>query len=298
MYGVRAQEGESCENMVRCVPRVYRFGSPSVTILAGAQAHLSVANETKVSVEHVSDNPAAGPADVPADRHERVPERPLSRALWAMATLLLIAGVALALLPEGFSLTQGAGLFTETVDPRALAYLDDLERQPIDSLPDNVMEYEVIALQAVPGVPQAAEAVYVPGDMKVSLATPIRLYANVEAFPTAAQAQGRASEILREHPASRRTELLGGVTPAEIGMTDTQSAWIAVWTRGQFCVYLKAFYDRPVPADGSAKEILDTHGLYVAHVVETFQRTGQKGAGAREMLEKAGLAPGVPAGGQ
>jgi hypothetical protein len=226
----------------------------------------------------------------PAPDRNRVPERRTSNLLWIIALLILIAAVVLALMPGGCSVGEGE-FFSEEVVPGGLAYLADLEKQPVESLPSNVFNYETIALQEMPGMPQAAEAVYKPWDMDIALATPVRIYSNVEAFPSGAQAEARKGELLEGYPVDQRDELLGGVTPAKIGLTSQTDAWIGCWTRGQFCVYVKVFFDRPVPADGSAKSILDPQGMYLSRLIDLYQRTGQQGVAARETLEEAGLAP-------
>ena len=237
-----------------------------------------------------------GSAAVADSEADGVPERRVSHILWFVALLVLVAALVLALLPNGCSVSEGEW-FTEETVPGALAFLDSLERQPVDSLPRDVFTYETIALQTVPNRPQSAEAIYVPYDMDVALATPVRVYSHVEAFASQAQAQGRVTEVLEQYPGSRRTEVLGGgVTPAEVGVTTNLDAWVAAWVRGQFCVYVRVSYDRPVPKDGRAERVLEEQGLYLSNAVDLYQRTGQQGVAARETLEKAGLAPEVPEG--
>lgn len=238
----------------------------------------------------------AGSAAVSDGDANGIPERGVSHILWFLALLILVAAIVLSLLPKGCGVSDGEW-FTEETVPGALAFLDALERQPVESLPRDIFMYETIALQPVPNQPQAAEAIYLPWDMDVALATPVRAYSHVEAFSSQAQAQARVADIIEEYPGSRRTELLGGgVTPAEVGVTANLDAWIAVWVRGQFCVYVRVFYDRPVPKDGRAERVLEEQGLYVSNAVDLYQRTGQQGVAARETLEKAGLAPDVPEG--
>jgi hypothetical protein len=240
-------------------------------------------------LDGASDSLQVDQSGYPLPDRSRVPERRTSNLLWIAALLILIAGVALALLPGGCSLGEGE-FFSEEAVPGGLAFLADLETQPVESLPTDVFNYETIALQEMPGMPQAAEAVYKPWDMDIALATPVRVYSNVEAFPSGAQAEARKGELLGGYPADQRDELLGGVTPAKIGLTSNTDAWIGCWTRGQFCVYVKVFFDRPVPADGSAKSILDPQGMYLSRLIDLYQRTGQQGVAARDTLEKAGLA--------
>jgi len=241
-------------------------------------------------VNGASDSLQVDQSGYPVPDRTRVPERRTSNILWLLALIVLCAAILLALLPGGCSV-GGEGFFREEVVPGAFAFLADLEKQPIESLPSDVFNYETIALQEIPTMPQAAEAVYKPWDMDISLATPVRIYANVEAFPSSAQAEARKTELLEGYPADRRDELLGGVTPAKVGMTNQMDAWIASWTHGQFCVYVKVFFDRPVPADGSAKSVLEPQGMYLSRLIDLYQRTGQQGVAARDTLEKAGLAP-------
>jgi hypothetical protein len=238
-------------------------------------------------------NTVTAPA-VPDARRDRVPERPFARALWAVGVLLALAAVVLGVLPEGATFAELRAMVTGEEptganDPRALSYLEDLERQPVDSLPGRIMEFETTVLQTVPATPQAAEAMYMPVDMKLTIETPVRIYTNVEAFPDAAAAATRAAELMDEYPVARRSELLGGVTLAEVGMKADDSALIVAWTRGQFCIFTKAVFDRVPPNDGSAERRLSSQGVYIAHAVELFQRTGEQGAGAREMIQKLGI---------
>lgn len=235
---------------------------------------------------------------VPESRRDRVPERVLARVLWACATLLILAAVVFGVLPEGTTLADLRAMVTGEEpmgvnDPRALSYLEDLERQPVDTLPGRIMEFETTVLQPVPARPQAAEAMYMPVDMKLTIETPVRVYANVEAFPDAASAAARVTELMEEYPVGRRSELLGGVTVGEVGMKADDSALIVAWSHGQFCVFTKGVFDRVPPRDGTAERRLSSQGVYVAHAVELFQRTGQQGAGARETIQKLGIAPSI-----
>ncbi len=219
---------------------------------------------------------------------QRVPERAVSSGLWLLAVLLVGLALWLALTPRGCSLARTGEWTAQTPVTTDLSFLKDLERKPVDSLPDQVASYETIAVQPVPNTPQAAEAVYVTLDMDTMLATPFRLYANVEAFPSAAEAKNSMAEEVKKYPADRAKELFGGATEVETGLSAAKDAWIATWTYGQYGILVRAAYDRHPPADGSAGQVLKLHGLYVARVVEYFQRTGQDGIQARVALEKAG----------
>lgn len=76
-------------------------------------------------------------------------------------------------------------------------------------------------------------------------------------------------------------------------MKADDSALIVAWSHGQFCVFTKGVFDRVPPRDGTAERRLSSQGVYVAHAVELFQRTGQQGAGARETIQKLGIAPSI-----
>ena len=230
-----------------------------------------------------SDNITVGAEPTAVPSPSTVPEQRMSTIFWTVALIVLVAAVVLALIPQACSLGEGQWL-TEKPIPGALAFLDDLERQPIDSLPRDVFGYETLALQEVPNTPQAAEALYASWNMQIASHTPVRTYARVEAFPSSSAASARLSELMEQYPSSRRTLLLGGVTPAEAGFTPSTDAGISAWTRGQFVVSVRAFFDSPVPHNAEA--ILEDVGLYVAMAVEHFQRTGEQGVAARETLQE------------
>ena len=234
--------------------------------------------------------PASPPGKEPPDRGLLL-ERPVARVLWILALALSIIAVILAVLAAGRDVNprDRAATSTEVPIPGAVINLDDLERKPVDSLPSQVSAYEAITLQEVPSIPQAAEAVYVSFSVKTATHHPVRSYARVEAFSSSGTARAALDELISRYPAARRTEMLSGITVVEVGFTSDSGARIAAWTRGQFLVYVKTFFDRTTPVI-EPQQILEAESVYLVSAVEMFQRTGLEGPKAlAELRDKQGL---------
>ncbi len=215
-------------------------------------------------------------------RAERVPERTAFRALILAALLILAAALALALLPRGCAELRGI----EDPLPGAPAFLGDLERQPRQLLPSSVTMFETLTHQEVPGTPHAAEAVYLTYDMTVQAHRPTTSYARVEAFPSRQDAEARVTEIMADYPVEQQRTLLGTATPATVGYSADEGTWIAAWTSGQFAIYLKVFFDGPLPEDKGT--VLSDQGMHLSRAVDLYQRTGTQGVGALEILQREG----------
>jgi len=158
-----------------------------------------------------------------------------------------------------------------------------LEKPPMQMLPGEILGFEAIAVQAVPGQAKtAAEGVYATTDMRLNMVIATGGYARVEGFGSADEAQKRAGEILVAYPAKQHDVLMNKVTPARIGYTKDEGAWAAVWISGPYVVYVKSFFQDHVPAE--KRDFLDVQGTQIASAVDVYQRKGLQGAAAQKWM--------------
>ena len=213
----------------------------------------------------------------------RAPERIAFRVLVTLAVVVTAVALLLSLLPRGC-----ADAVREVVDdrPGVPGFLGDLDTQPQDLLPSSVTMYETVTRQQVPGMPHVAEAIYLTYDMAIQVHRPTTSYARVEAFASQQEAASRIDELMAEYPVDQRRVALGTVTPATTGYAPDEGAWMAAWTRGQFLVRVRVFFDGPVPVDKGT--ILHDQGMHIARAVDLYQRTGSQGVGALETLQQEG----------
>lgn len=229
---------------------------------------------------HAADELDAGQ---PAD--ERIPERSAYRVLGFVALLLMLAALLLVILADtpGRDHSGGAG-DTDSAEGGGYAFIETLERQPIDSLPTSIGSFETMGLQQVPGDPAAAEAIYASMDLDKQVQRPVGTYARVQAFPSSSEADARVQELLVPYTLSRETVVLGGVTLATSGRTEDRAAWLMAWRWGQYAVSVRTFYQDRTPAQETT--FLEDQGIYVAQRVELYQRTGIQGPAARGQLSE------------
>ena len=151
-------------------------------------------------------------------------------------------------------------------------------------LPDNILGFEAIAVQPVPGQAlTAAEGVYQTTDMKLDMQIATGEYVRVEGFATPELATKRAAAIVAQYPADQHQVLVNKTTPARVGFSADRGTWATVWPSGQYVVYVKAFFKDHIPVD--KKHFLDNPGAVLASAVELYQRTGKQGVDAQKYMD-------------
>jgi hypothetical protein len=192
-----------------------------------------------------------------------------------LAAVALFAAVSVNL-PLVVSQSQGPRQVPVSVSPTGTA-ARDLDRPPVQLLPTTILGYETIARQPVPGrTADAAEAVYVTLSMSVEAQVPIAIYARVEGFSSADDAEARVAKLMISFPRRGGTRALGGGTIARTGYASDDGALLVAWSRGGYMTYVKTSFKDKVPA--TPGRFLASVGDPVVKGVDIFQRTGLEGA--------------------
>lgn len=210
-------------------------------------------------------------------RAAALPERRVAAVLGALALAAFVAAVALNIFLGDVigsrsgtaSGDAGGNLATGTVS-------FDVPTPPVDMLPANVISYETITRQGVPGEQQvAAEAMYVTLSMETEIQVPIGSYAHAQAFASAVEAQAEVDRLMAEFPLRAEDLLLNDLTPAVAGYAPNEGAWTVAWTRGSYAVYVKTLFRDKIPVQ--KKDFLKRLGTPVVEAVDVYQRTGKQG---------------------
>ena len=231
------------------------------------------------SPEHQDIDPA-----IERDRAE-ARERLVSRAVWTIGTLVLLAAIILSLMFDYQDRKRGE----LTADGgQSTAEESAVIAAPSGLLPTDVAAYEVMVAQEVPGSPNMYEAVYTPYDLKILSHFPLRVYAVAEAFRSPDEARAGMEIAMRDHTRKGATVLPapGGMGEVAGALSDSPGSWKAAWVKDNAVITVKAFFDRAYPNEGD--DILARQGAYVARCIAIFQRTGKQGAAGVQELQRLG----------
>lgn len=217
----------------------------------------------------------SAPTGLPV-RAAALPERRVAAVLGTLALVALVVAVALNVflgdvVRTGSGTASGGGgtLATGTVS-------FDIPTPPVDMLPANVISYETITRQGVPGEQAvSAEAMYVTLSMETEIQVPIGSYARAQAFPSAVEAQAEVDRVMAGFPLRGEDLLLNDLTPAVAGYAPNEGAWTVAWTRGSYAIYVKTLFRDKIPVQ--KKDFLKRLGTPVVEAVDTYQRTGKQG---------------------
>lgn len=150
-----------------------------------------------------------------------------------------------------------------------------LAKPAVELLPDRILQYETITLQAIPGYgATGAEAVYKTLNMNLEARIEIVVYARVEGHPSSSAAQERQKELMAAYTLEPSQAQLGAMTVTR-GFTSDKSAYATSWTDGQYVTFVKSSYAEWIPA--IEKDLIVDPGFRIADAVEVFQRTGREG---------------------
>ncbi len=217
---------------------------------------------------------------------------PEKRVFAILATTCALA-LAAALVMNWIFAPQVVGAGTAREDAiAARAYsagaIPNLPKPPKTMLATQIIGYEAITVQAVPGKAQtAAQAVYTTYNMNVDDMVQIGVYAQVEGFSTPSGARARVAEIMKQYPLEAQDVMLNNVTPGKLGYSPTRGAVVWAWVTGQYAVMVKSQYrDGVVPANPKSRPLLRQQGEPIALTTDWFQRTGQQGSGANAAIYK------------
>ncbi|MBA4370404.1 MAG: hypothetical protein C0418_02360 [Coriobacteriaceae bacterium] len=209
-------------------------------------------------------------------RTAALPERRVAVVLGTLALVALVVAVALNVL-LGDVVRPGAGALAgdgALIGTGTVSF--DVPTPPVEMLPANVIGYETITRQGVPGEQEvAAEAMYVTLSMETEIQVPIGSYARAQAFPSALEAQAEVDRVMAGFPLRAEDLVLNGVTPAVAGYAPDEGAWTVAWTRGTYAIYVKTLFRDKIPAQ--KKDFLRRIGTTVVEAVDTYQRTGKQG---------------------
>jgi hypothetical protein len=205
-----------------------------------------------------------------------IPERRIFRVLALLAFLLVVLAVLVNWMwgPEAggedtLSAPDGAEAGT-SVSPV------DLDKPPLDLLPDRIIGYETITRQDVPGSDQTvAEAIYATLSMDIEIQRPITVYVRVEGYADASTAAARKTEVMSAYTTNPASMQLGGAAIADTGYTADEGSFMVAWSTGQHLVLVKAMFREQIPAD--RRDFLERQARPVAEAIEKFQRTGEQG---------------------
>jgi len=152
----------------------------------------------------------------------------------------------------------------------------ELDKPPIELLPESVIAYETLARHGVPGRTRvAAEALYATLNMELDVQVPVSLYARVEGFATTAEARTRLESLMAPQTVRAEDLMVNGVTPAKSGFTADESAWYVAWVRGAYLVYVKSSFKDLAPFE--KRDFLRNVARPVIEAIDVFQRTGRQG---------------------
>ncbi len=221
----------------------------------------------------VSEKPRTSQPEPPSAR--TVPEK---RAA-AIAVPLAAVAVIVAILVNWLYAPPLSNLGVTASKKYATAYepgIPDLAKKPIQMLPSEILAYEVITRQGIPGrQDRAAEAIYTTLNMDLELQRPTNVYARAEAFPSRPDAVSAQTGIMKDYTVKSETMLVGGVTVAKAGFNKEMSAFVVTWIRGQYVTFVKASF-REIPPVWK-REVLRTIAMPVLTAIDRYQRTGKEG---------------------
>ncbi|HEY3318403.1 MAG TPA: hypothetical protein VGK50_08280 [Coriobacteriia bacterium] len=206
---------------------------------------------------------------------QRIPERRLLQVLVPVmvATVLAALFVNWRLGPPLLNLAPAQRLTLATqYEPQ----LYQPTKKPLQQLPDQILTYETMARQGVPGqTDRAAEALYNTLNVNLEMQVSISVYARAEFFPAESDAKVKQAQIMAGFPVKATTILVGGVRPAREGFNADQSAYAVTWINGGYLTFIKAgFKDHP-PEE--KRDFLHNLAAPVLAAVDMYQRTGKEG---------------------
>lgn len=154
-----------------------------------------------------------------------------------------------------------------------------LEKPALDMLPGNVLQYETIAHQSIPGMDDTgAEAIFKTLNMNTEARIAVVVYARAEGFNSDEDAQARIKDLMEPYTVEREETLLGE-TPVIAGYAANRGSYAFGWTRGRYMTLVKASFAEWIPEH--SHDIAKDQAVWVAELVEFFQRTGKQGVRAR-----------------
>jgi hypothetical protein len=208
-----------------------------------------------------------------ADRTRRIPERTVAFAAGLLALLALaLATVLNVMLVPGLNAGSARTLtVNEKYEPAI-----HLKKPALAMLPEDVLAYETIARQTVPGKEQtAAESIYNTLNMNLEVQVPINSYARVDAYAAEADADQALTALMARFPKKRSTLKLMDGTQAVTGYSPDDGSWTVAWTRGQYVTWVKTTFTRHIPYE--KRKFLENTGMPVIQAVDKFQVTGKQG---------------------
>jgi hypothetical protein len=214
-------------------------------------------------------------------RARRVPERIVFFVMGALAVATVVLAAVLnwpATHPSRFALAPSS---SKASAPAATAAATvSLTKDPKTMLANDILGFEPIALQSVPGEGgTAAEGVYATTDMRLAMVVDTGVYVRIEGFATNAGAAASVQSTLKQYPAGQHDVLLNKTTHARVGYSRDRGTWVAAWSSGQYAIYVKSFFKDDPPAQ--KKDFLDNQGTMVAAATEYYDRTGLQGVQAQ-----------------
>ena len=146
-------------------------------------------------------------------------------------------------------------------------------------IPDRIIQYEPITVQAVPGYEnRAAEAVFKTLQMNLEAQIPTLVYVRAEVLGSSAEASARLDQLMAPYTLSAANVMVGQ-TVARQGWTADQGNFARGWVSGSNMTLVKASFSDWVPEH--TFEIIEMQGIKVSEAVEVYQRTGLKGVSAQ-----------------
>lgn len=200
-------------------------------------------------------------------------ERRVFRVLAVLALLAvgLSLGLNWLLSPARTYVAASVG----TLDQRAGVAIK-LDTPSIDLLPETIIGFETIARQPVPGQGDlAGEAIYATLSMNLEASVPIGVYARIEGFGSAEDADQRARQMLEPYTLRAEDVLAGGATLARGGFASDEGAYAVAWARNEYAVFVKVAFKDKVPAQ--KRDFLRVQSRTVVDGVDVYQRTGKQG---------------------
>jgi hypothetical protein len=218
------------------------------------------------------------------------------RVLTVLLSVMFLAVLAALVVnwrtaPPLLALTQGQQVAIATSYRPGLPAAS---KKPLTQLPTEILAYETIAHQNVPGqADRAAEAVYLTLNVNLEMQISTNVYARVEAFGSSAEAKVKQAQTMRDYSVEATTSIVNRVRPAMSGFSKDQSAYAVTWVNGEYLTFVKTTYRDQPPAQKRDVFLRSLAGPVIA-AVESFQRTGKQGIELGAELATASPKPATP----
>ena len=206
------------------------------------------------------------------------PQRDWAAALRKLAlalTVVVVFAFLLSLTVNGlWSMARESSAVGVEGEESAEALGIELDKPAIDMVPKNVLTYETLGRQAIPGQgDRAAEAIYVTLNMNFEAMVSINVYARVEGFGSRAAAEGRVREMMFPYTSKSADRQLETGSIVKTGYQTGEGAYAMAWANGPYAVLVKGAFATAIPVE--KRDFLETQTLPVAEAVDQFQRTGR-----------------------